>query len=165
MKLRNVMFGLVIALAVSCGSKETKENDTVATDSTATEAVETKAPASVKETLTKVWVVDDINYNVGLNASKDKEAYKAQLEKVLADMKGKSELNLGADGKVTVEMMDHTNTIKNYTGTWSLTDEDKTLNVMPEGALDPFQWTIWEISPESLSLLINNTTMKFVPKK
>ena len=142
MKLRNVMFGLVIALAVSCGSKETKENDTVATDSTATEAVETKAPASVKETLTKVWVVDDINYNVGLNAAKDKEAYKAQLE-----------------------MMDHTNTIKNYTGTWSLTDEDKTLNVMPEGALDPFQWTIWEISPESLSLLINNTTMKFVPKK
>ncbi|MNX73217.1 hypothetical protein D3C86_1046060 [compost metagenome] len=80
-------------------------------------------------------------------------------------MKDKSELNLGADGKVSVEMMDHTNTIKNYNGTWSLTDEDKTLNVKPAGSLDPLQWTIWELTPDSLSLLINNTTMKFVPKK
>lgn len=165
MKFKNVMFGLVLALAVSCGSKETKENEAAATDSTATEVAASEKPASVKETITKVWVLDDINYNVGLNAAEDKEAYKAQLEKVLAQMKGKSELNLSADGKVTVEMMDHTNTVKNYSGKWELVDEDKTLNVMPEGALDPFQWTIWEITPESLSLLINNTTMKFVPKK
>lgn len=158
------MLGMIIALAVSCGSKETKENEAT-TDSTATEAPVAETPASVKETIAKVWVLEDINYNVGLNAAKDKEAYKAQLEKVLAQMKGKSELNLSADGKVTVEMMDHTNTVKNYSGKWELADEDKTLNVMPEGALDPFQWTIWEISPESLSLLINNTTMKFVPKK
>jgi len=165
MKFKNLMLGLVIALAVSCGSKETKENDAVTKDTTATEIPAAETPVSVKETLTKVWVLSDIDYKVGLNAAEDKEAYKAKLEKVLADMKGKSELNLGADGKVSVEMMDHTNTIKNYNGTWSLTDEDKTLNVMPAGSLDPLQWTIWELTPDSLSLLINNTTMKFVPKK
>lgn len=158
------MLAMVVGLAISCGSKEAKE-ETATTDSIVSETPEVQMPVPVKEQITGVWVIDGIDYTSGLNAAEDKEAYKAQLEKVLAQMKGKSILDLGADGRVTLEMMDHTNTVKNYTGTWSLIDRDGTLNIMPEGAPDPLQWTILEVTENNLSLLINSTTMKFVPKK
>jgi len=165
MKFKNVTLALVIALACSCGSKETKD-EAATTETTATETpVAEQAPASVKDMIAQNWVLDGINYNVGLNAAKDKEAFKAQMEKLIVDMKGKAYINIGADGKVTMYMVNWQYIMKNYTGTWSLMDADKTLNIVADGEADPFQWAIWEITPTSLSLLVNSTTMTFVLKK
>ena len=165
MKFKNLMFATVAAIAVSCGSKETKEN-VETTDATVTETpAAEQAPAAVKDMIAQNWVLDDIKYEVGLNAAKDKEAFKAQMEKLIVDIKGKAYINIGADGKVTMDMVNWQYIMKNYTGTWTLIDADKTLNIVADGVADPFQWAIWEITPTSLSLLVNDTNMTFVVKK
>ena len=163
MKFKNVTLALVIALAVSCGSKETKE-ETLATDTTATETpAAPAAPATVKEMVAKEWVVDNINYNLGLNAAQDKAKYKSDMDKIVAEMKGKP-LNLNADGKATMEVFDFTMKVKQYSGTWALADEDKTLKVTAERP-DPFEWTIFELTPDKMVLLMENTSVTYIPKK
>lgn len=163
MKFKNVTLALLVALAVSCGSKETKEEAAIA-DTTATETpAETTTPATVKEMIAKEWVVDNINYNVGLNAAQDKEKYKADMDKIVAAMKGKP-LSLNADGKATMEVFDFTMQIKPYSGTWALSDEDKTLKITAERP-DPFEWTIFELTPEKMVLLMENTNVTYIPKK
>jgi lipocalin-like protein len=165
MKLKNVMLGLVVMLAVACGPKDSKDGNAAATDSNATETpAVAEVPATTKEMIAKTWVLDGIDYQESMAAlpEADRAGFKSLMDEMIPLMKGKNEYNFTADGKATMNTMGPDKTMTAGSGTWALSADEKTLTVTNNG--QSADMPIVEIAAGKLVVQQRKLLMTYVPK-
>lgn len=166
MKLKTIFAAALIAvMATSCGSK-TEETKSETTTEAAAPAAETPA-ASSEASVEKNWVLENIDVTAALAdvPKENQEKMKSMMDAMLASQKGKMSLDLQAGGKVMANAQDMSGNWKTSEGTWSLSEDKKTLTLDIDGKKDEF--IVAELAADKLNLEMKGEKMNmiFTPKQ
>lgn len=165
MKLKMIFAAaLIAAMTVSCGSK-TEETKTETTTVEAAPAAET--PAAAEASVQKNWVLDNIDVTAALAGmpKENQDKMKSAMDAMIASQKGKMSLDLQDGGKVVANAQDMSGNWKTSEGTWSLSEDKKTLTLDVDGKKDEF--IVAELAADKLNLEMKGEKMNmiFVPKQ
>jgi hypothetical protein len=165
MKFKSLLFTVAIAMAMSCGSKETKDGD-AKTDSTAVEtAAAPETPKTAKEMLAKEWMLDNVDYEATMASlpEADKAGFKSLMDEMIPLMKGKNTYKFNEDSTAEINTMGPDKKMKAGKGTWELSADEKMVTVTNEG--QKAELPVVELTADKLSLQQQKLVMHYVPKK
>lgn len=150
MKIKTLTWIAATAFAfASCGSGNTTAEDSAAIAKGLTGALDKLAEAdSPKTLLTGNWALSAINFPIPKDAPKEQVD---MFNKMMEEMKSKSTFAFMADGKYAMSMYADGQT-RESKGTWSISDDGKTLTTTEDGTNKTDAINIAELTSTTLHL-------------
>lgn len=153
--------GLMAMVAVSCNSEPKTEEKKPETVETTPETPVASAEVSIE----KNWVLEEFDASAAMEGlpKEKQDKMKENMSKMLPDLKGKMGFDFKAGGKVSATAIDGSGKLKTTEGTWSLSEDKKTLTMDMEGKKEDVPV---EITADKLKIELKKEkiSMIFIPK-